>query len=323
MTWYGRWRKKVLTVSFESNCDETYPDLKVEHGKKIGELPLPVKRGYRFLGWFYNEKKVDEKLIVFNDMVLEAKWDVVVYEISYNYDGYKPSETEHFETEYTVESPTYAPPPLSWEQKIFSHWQPDAIQHGSVGNVKFFAKWNTRYVKADYTNPDTKIEAKPATFPTKVFAWGERHGEFPEVECPGWFLLGWKEDGKPDEERVDEDYLMKDDTLFVSVWARNKYTLTFDPNGGYVRPSQKEVSYGKEVDELPTPTREGYRFDGWFDPDGMKVDEHTMYQYLDDITLLAKWVANTYEVTFNPNGGEGEMEVQVLDYDKPAPLNPC
>ena len=41
------------------------------------------------------------------------------------------------------------------------------------------------------------------------------------------------------------------------------YTVTFDPDGGTLSETTKEVSYHEPYGELPTPTREGYTFLGW------------------------------------------------------------
>ena len=44
---------------------------------------------------------------------------------------------------------------------------------------------------------------------------------------------------------------------------KQKYIVTFDPNGGTVDTTSKEVTYGDPYGELPVPTREGYTFVGW------------------------------------------------------------
>ena len=44
---------------------------------------------------------------------------------------------------------------------------------------------------------------------------------------------------------------------------KRKYVVTFDPNGGTVSQTTKEVSYHDAYGELPVPTRDGYTFKGW------------------------------------------------------------
>ncbi|MBR3162198.1 MAG: InlB B-repeat-containing protein [Bacilli bacterium] len=43
----------------------------------------------------------------------------------------------------------------------------------------------------------------------------------------------------------------------------NTETVTFNPNGGSVSPTTKQVSFRHPYESLPTPTRSGYTFKGW------------------------------------------------------------
>ena len=75
----------------------------------------------------------------------------------------------------------------------------------------------------------------------------------------------------------------------------NKYTVTFDPNGGTVDTKTKTVTYGISYGELPTPTRSGYKFWGWtYSPTG-KTDGEDALKKTDRVrtagnhTLYAQW----------------------------------
>ena len=50
----------------------------------------------------------------------------------------------------------------------------------------------------------------------------------------------------------------------VANWTVNNYTLTFNANGGTVSPQTKSVTYGNTYTDLPTPTKAGYTFKGWY-----------------------------------------------------------
>ena len=45
--------------------------------------------------------------------------------------------------------------------------------------------------------------------------------------------------------------------------AQNIYIVTFDPTIGQIDQTSKQVKYNEPYGELPTPTREGYKFIGW------------------------------------------------------------
>lgn len=68
-------------------------------------------------------------------------------------------------------------------------------------------------------------------------------------------------------------------------------TVTFDANGGIVKPDSKKVFYEREYGELPKAIRPAYIFDGWYTDKiaGEKVTEHTMFMEVKDVTLYAHW----------------------------------
>lgn len=84
------------------------------------------------------------------------------------------------------------------------------------------------------------------------------------------------------------------------------YLVTFDPNGGRVSPASTAVTIGKKYGPLPTPTRTGYDFDGWYTKEtgGTKVDKNTTVGTNPPATLYAHWTAKKYLVTLNANGGK-------------------
>ena len=97
-------------------------------------------------------------------------------------------------------------------------------------------------------------------------------------------------------------------------WDANSYTLTANANGGSIpstsgwsgtgTKSTKSVDYDSSYGTLPTPTRTGYTFDGWYDASsgGNKVTSSTKMTTLGE-TIYAHWTANGYTLTMNANGG--------------------
>ena len=69
------------------------------------------------------------------------------------------------------------------------------------------------------------------------------------------------------------------------------YLVTFDANGGNVTPTSKTVLFGNTYGDLPTPTRIGYKFDGWYtEPtDGTKIESSTIFALEEPQTLYAHW----------------------------------
>ncbi len=73
---------------------------------------------------------------------------------------------------------------------------------------------------------------------------------------------------------------------------------------------------------LPTPTRTGYTFGGWYKESALtnKVgDAGVSYTPTANVTLYAKWTANTYTVTLDSNGGTGGSASVLATYDAMLP----
>lgn len=96
----------------------------------------------------------------------------------------------------------------------------------------------------------------------------------------------------------------------------NQYTVTFDAQSGTVTLSDKQVTFDSTYGDLPTPTRTGYTFTGWFtaETDGTEVKSTSAVTTASDHTLYAYWTANTYQVSFNSNGGDEIPPIDVT-YD--------
>ena len=74
-------------------------------------------------------------------------------------------------------------------------------------------------------------------------------------------------------------------TNLYAHWTINEYTVTFDSNGGSAVDAQT-VEYGKKASKPADPTKEGWRFLGWYDGEE-EFDFDTAIT--ENITLTAHW----------------------------------
>lgn len=92
---------------------------------------------------------------------------------------------------------------------------------------------------------------------------------------------------------VTENGTTFSDFCDVIVTAKTQVAITFNANGGTVSPATANTNaYGK-LDNLPTPTRSGYSFDGWYTTaeDGTAVTTDTVFD--NDTTIYAHWTRNS------------------------------
>ena len=110
----------------------------------------------------------------------------------------------------------------------------------------------------------------------------------------------------------------------------NQYTVNLNANGGTCSKSIHKVQYKQPyayLGELPTPTRKGYKFTGWYTKktDGTKVTGTTVFSNATAmkngtaITLYANWTPVTYTITYHMNGGTNpKNNVATYTVEKPV-----
>ncbi len=98
--------------------------------------------------------------------------------------------------------------------------------------------------------------------------------------------------------------------------AAKKYKVSFDNKGGTGDTTAIDVICGGVYGQLPTPTRTGYTFDGWYTAatGGSKVTANTVATATAAHILYAHWTANTYTVTYNKNSGTITNESSYTKY---------
>ena len=99
--------------------------------------------------------------------------------------------------------------------------------------------------------------------------------------------------------------------MLVGKWSPINYTITLNLDSSAADVYINNIAYSREYKlgytietnniTLPTPTRKGYAFKGWFDAQG-KEQKTIAKGSTGSISFKAKWV-KVYTVSFNANGG--------------------
>ena len=132
----------------------------------------------------------------------------------------------------------------------------------------------------------------------------------------GYTQVGWATvDGGEKVYDFKDIYTKNEALTLYPVWNTNKYTITFDTNGGSeIAPITQD--YGTQIAAPANPTRKGYTFKGWDKeiPETMPAE---------NITVKAQWEINQYTIAFDTNGGS-EIAPITQDYgtEITAPDNP-
>lgn len=156
------------------------------------------------------------------------------------------------------------------------------------------------------TNGGTVMDANGARLETYECVEDSLIFENLTVSRTGYLFEGWYLDAALSQQfSLDgSDAVMpsKDLTLYAK-WKAHSFTLYFDANGGSVSETSRTVLCDQPFGALPTPTRTGFNFQGWFTADSTCVTEATTMATATDITVYAKWAVKTYKISWNTGTG--------------------
>lgn len=141
-------------------------------------------------------------------------------------------------------------------------------------------------------------------------------GELPIPEREHYSCTGWFTEAEGGE-KITEDTAPKEGNLILYAhWAKEKYNLNFDPNGGKSSVLVRALDYGDPFGTLPEAEKKGYGFEGWYTAltDGKRVNEDT--PICGPTTVYALWTPKKYTVSFNGNGMEVN-ETRTVTFDSP------
>ena len=193
-------------------------------------------------------------------------------------------------------------------------YQPAPTYHCKLTGITYDDTHDTKSISFDANGGSVDTASKTVTYYST-------YGNLPTPAArTGYTFDGWYT-AKDGGTQVTSNTIVATSagsTLYAH-WTANKYTVTFDENGGDT-PSKasQSVTYDSTYGTLATVTRTGYTFDGWYTAasGGTKVTSTTKVSTTGDRTLYAHWTANKYTVTFDENGGDTPSKAsQFVTYD--------
>ncbi len=331
---YAHWTTNKYTVSFDGKGGSSANSITVEYMTPYGSLPTPTRNGYEFAGWQTSDgASVDSSSVMTTagDSTLYAQWEAKAYTVSLDVNS------PNGELSTTSVSVTYG--------ETYVGQLPSATRHGYM-----FVGWFTaasggeRVIASTIYNHDKDITLYAQWNPERYKVWfdanggscaetsttciqDEKYGALPDAERYSYKFAGWYTE-KTGGTLVTEDSIFTngDVQYLYAHWTLAEYTLTFDANGGSCDTSSKAVIYGHPYGALPEPTKNGYKFAGWYTAKdgGTEVDYDTKLTTEGNVTVYAHWTANKYVLTFNANGGSVSTSNKSVTYgqaygDLPTP----
>lgn len=318
--YYAKWIAETYAISYELNDGIIADGANVtSYTYGVGAtLPTPTKAHYKFGGWYEKSDFSGEsvKTIRTNEIGAKtyyAKWIADTYKVTLNTQGGTIADDKNitsYEYGTTVKLPTSKD--ITKADYYFNGWYDNAEFTGTpiteitikevpeTGNsMIFYAKWTENepdkymvtFENADGTvlqSGDVEKDTMPVyagATPTK-----EQDDRYTYV-FDKWF---------PELTSVTGPATYK--ATYTST--SRVYRVTLNVNDGTIGENVTDYTYGTAV-TLPVPTKNGYKFEGWYDNaefTGVAVTEISAAA-TGDKTYYAKWVAEQYTITFNTDGG--------------------
>ena len=225
-----------------------------------------------------------------------------VYDITYNLNGGKNNADNP--ATYTKSSETIKLKTPTKTGYTFSGWYSDSkfgkkvtsISNGSKGDKTLYAKWTpNKYDIAFKGNGSTSGSMKKMSDRKYGSKYTLTNNAF---QKKGYTFTGWntKADGSgtayKNKENIKNLTTKKDGTVTLyAQWKINSYDITYKLNGGKNNgENPKEYTVNTATITLKAPTKEGYKFVGWYSNKKLtkKVTKITKGS-TGDKTLYAKW----------------------------------
>ena len=192
----------------------------------------------------------------------------------------------------------------------FAAWNPELPATFPAEDAQYTAKWVKEgdYI-ITYKNAENAANDNPAGYNVETETITLK-----EATKAGYIFDGWyKEDSFATKVTEITKGSAGNITLYAK-WNLETYTITYILNGG-TNAAENPENYNVETETitLEAATKVGYVFDGWYKESSFatKATEITKGS-AGNITLYAKWVLETYTITYELNGGtnaDGNPEI--------------
>jgi uncharacterized repeat protein (TIGR02543 family) len=324
ITLYAQWTADSYVLQFDAQGGSSVNNMPVTYEHATGALPVPTFSGYEFGGWFTGkdgggaEYTATTNYTVAGNTTLYAKWTAKDYYIEFNANCQgcvNPAKQSVSYDNFIITLPVITRPGYT-----FKEW--NTAQDGSgtkystetvytvTGNTVLYAQWTVNSYMISF-NANYAEGINPAS---QNVTYDAATGSLPSLTRTGYTFKGWNtaKDGSGVTYTETDIYDIAGNATMYAQWAANSYLLIFDVRGGVSIDNLRAV-YNEAVGTLPVTSCENYTFGGWFTEinGGTEYTSATVYTLTGNTVLYAKWIANTYVISFDVQGGNTVSSMSV------------
>ncbi len=267
-------------------------------GKAYGELRAPSWTGHTFIGWYTAKEggtqiTADTLVDQLTDHTLYAHWSAIEYTAALNMNGGQAS-VQFVKAVYGEAYGTLPVPARTGYTFLGWYTAPEGGLQVTAdtlvekeGDHTLYAHWTGAKYKVTLDANGGK-----AAYTLFEAEYANPYETLPVPARSGYTFLGWYTKAEGGTQVTAGMPLVReaDHTLYAH-WSSGVYTVKFNANGGTTPKKKKQVVYGGKYEILPTPSRKGYSFAGWFTKKsgGKKITSSTKVTTKKDHRLYARW----------------------------------
>ena len=197
-----------------------------------------------------------------------------------------------------------------------------AVWESTSNTIVFLANGGTGFMPVQVLKGDTVEELEANAFVRDGYVFA------------GWSKTKTGGVAYTDGQKVKKVSATAGNVFLYAVWAKKKFSVTFDANGGSGSMAKEGFTYGKAKKLAACKfKRSGYVFMGWAKSKAKAKAFSVAYankQKVKNLTitggtvkLYAVWAKKSYKVAFNANGGMGKMAKEKMAYGTVKKLAAC
>lgn len=287
--------------------------------------------GYLFKAWMSGangEGEVVTSISGVTNQTVYACWEPINYSLTYKLNG--GTYSGNTEISYTIDN---APLLLTSDNVsrtgyTFDGWYQNeekytgrAPLNGGVSGTdtngkptmrfELTAKWNRNEYDLTFDeNGGSAVDDATYNIDSEIT-------QMPQTSRTGYTFLGWYATINGEEKKFESiskaDY---GNLVLKAKWELIQYEIT------YIGAELANTSFDYETNiTLTVPTKENYSFGGWYRDEnysGEAVETIAASTLAESIKVYAKWIPNTYKLTFDANGGNISQTTQSYTYGEVA-----
>ena len=277
----------------------------ITYGQPIGELPENLEKdGYEFDKWVDDAgNEITEETIITGPIEIEAKFNVIKYDISYNLNGGSLPSGKANPNKYTIESNDITLNNPSKDGYTFKGWSGTGltgdtntavtIATGSTGDKEYTAHWTKDTYTITYElNGGTNASSYPSTYQVDTDTI-----TLAEPTKTGYTFKGWSGTGLTGNANTAVTIATGStgDRSYTANWTPNTYTIKFHANGGEGRMSDQSMTYGVSSNLRANAfTKEKSTLKEWNSKDDGTGDSYTDKQSVINLTNENNGIINLY-----------------------------